>query len=75
VVLKLPAPIREVFQSGVVSGLHGVLIGGAIMAALGFLVAWFIRAETLRGGAPATPVSQETVTDEIRDSVAALPVD
>jgi len=37
VVLRLPAPIREVFQSGVVSGLHGVLIGGAAMALLGFV--------------------------------------
>jgi EmrB/QacA subfamily drug resistance transporter len=50
VVLQLPAPIREVFQSGVVSGLHGVLIGGAIMAALAFVTAWFIKAVPLRGG-------------------------
>ena len=53
VVLKLPAPIREVFQSGVVSGLHGVLIGGAIMGVLAFVVAWFIRHEPLRGSGPA----------------------
>ncbi|HEY4023159.1 MAG TPA: MDR family MFS transporter [Pseudonocardiaceae bacterium] len=59
VVLKLPAPIREVFQSGVVNGLHGVLIGGAIMGVLAFIVSWFIRYVPLRGS--ATPVeSPET---------------
>ena len=60
----LPAPLREAFQSGVVSGLHGALIGGAIMAALAFAVAWFIRAEKLRGAAPVPPDNQETVTEE-----------
>ncbi len=72
VVLRLPAPIREVFQSGVVSGLHGVLIGGAVMAALGFLVAWFVRAEPLRGGDPVAPA---TATDEIAEPAVALPID
>ncbi|HEX4724727.1 MAG TPA: MDR family MFS transporter [Pseudonocardiaceae bacterium] len=71
-VLKLATPLREAFQSGVVSGLHGVLIGGAAMAALGFLVAWFIRAETLRGGDTSTP---ETLTDDIEEPAVALPVD
>jgi EmrB/QacA subfamily drug resistance transporter len=72
VVLRLPAPIREVFQSGVVAGLHGVLIGGAIMAALGFVVAWFIKAEPLRGGAapttspePAVVLGEPVLEDEL----------
>jgi hypothetical protein len=56
VVLKLPAPIREVFQSGVVNGLHGVLIGGAVVGALAFVVAWFIRHEPLRGNDTVVPV-------------------
>jgi EmrB/QacA subfamily drug resistance transporter len=72
-VLRLVTPLREAFQSGVVSGLHGVLIGGAVMAALGFVVAWFIRAETLRGG--ATPVTPETLTEDIAEPAIALPVD
>ena len=63
-VLKLPAPIREVFQSGVVSGLHGVLIGGAIMGLLAFVVAWFIKHEPLRGSDPVTPV-EAPVADEL----------
>jgi hypothetical protein len=68
VVLKLPAPIREVFQSGVVSGLHGVLIGGAIMGVLAFIVSWFIRHVPLRG--TATPVESpagELVTTAVVD--------
>jgi hypothetical protein len=66
-VLRLPAPVREAFQSGVVSGLHGVLVGGAIMAVLGFVVAWFIRAEPLRG-TPTAPIATSeppVVTDAV----------
>jgi EmrB/QacA subfamily drug resistance transporter len=62
VVLRLPTPVREAFQSGVVSGLHGVLIGGAVMALLGFVVAWFVKAEPLRGGAAPASVP-EPVSD------------
>jgi hypothetical protein len=46
----------------VVSGLHGVLIGGAVMALLGFVVAWFVKAEPLRGGAAPASVP-EPVSD------------
>ena len=67
VVLRLPAPVRDAFQSGVVSGLHGTLIGGAAMARWRFVVAWFIKAVPLRGSAPTAPVV-EPVLD-------ALPVD
>ena len=71
VVLRLPAPIREVFQSGVVSGLHGVLIGGAAMALLAFVVAWFIRNESLRGG----PVTSEGAANEIVEPAAMMPAE
>jgi EmrB/QacA subfamily drug resistance transporter len=65
-VLKLPAPAREAFQSGVISGLHGVLIGGAIMALLAFAVSWFIKAVPLRGGAAPAPVAEDApVEDEV----------
>ncbi|HEX5403339.1 MAG TPA: MDR family MFS transporter [Pseudonocardiaceae bacterium] len=59
-VLHLPAPIREAFQSGVVSGLHGVLLGGAAMALLGFVVAWFIKAVPLRGSTPVAASTEST---------------
>jgi EmrB/QacA subfamily drug resistance transporter len=63
VVLKLPVPIREVFQSGVVNGLHGVLIGGAIMGLLAFVVAWFVKHEPLRGSNSVTPVESAEAPD------------
>ena len=61
VVLRLPAPVREVFQSGVVSGLHEVLIGGAVMGVLAFVVAWFVRHEPLRGTNAPKPATEELV--------------
>jgi EmrB/QacA subfamily drug resistance transporter len=61
VVLTLPAPVREAFQSGVVSGLHGVLIGGAVMGVLAFVVAWFVKHEPLRGTNAPKPVADELV--------------
>ncbi|HEX3591751.1 MAG TPA: MDR family MFS transporter [Pseudonocardiaceae bacterium] len=66
-VLRLPEPLRLAFQSGVVSGLHGVLIGGAIMAAVGFVVAWFIKAVPLRGGSPA---AEPAVEDAVPSTIA-----
>jgi hypothetical protein len=69
-VLRLPAPIREAFQSGVVSGLHGVLIGGAIMALFGFIVAWFVKAVPLRGAA-AAPAAPAAADAEVAAGVAA----
>jgi EmrB/QacA subfamily drug resistance transporter len=77
VVLRLPAPVREVFQSGVVSGLHGVLIGGAVMAVLAFVVAWFIRAEPLRGAPePSRPldISSDEVPADVTGVVSAMPM-
>ncbi len=69
VVLRLPTAIREVFQSGVVSGLHGVLIGGAVMALLAFLVSWFIRAVPLRGG----PAAAAPAAPELAEPAVAVP--
>ncbi|MFE5738402.1 hypothetical protein [Streptomyces celluloflavus] len=37
-------------MAAVTSGLHGVLAGAAALAAVGFVVAWFIREDPLRGG-------------------------
>jgi EmrB/QacA subfamily drug resistance transporter len=46
----LPAPVQDAFKTGVTSGLHGTMIGSAILAFLGFAVAWFIREVPLRSG-------------------------
>jgi EmrB/QacA subfamily drug resistance transporter len=48
----LPAPVRDAFKLGVTSGLHGTVVGGAVLALAGFVVAWFIREVPLRGSAP-----------------------
>src|SRR6266545_1160086 len=61
---RMPAQIRDAFDAAVVHGLHGALLGGALMAFAGFLVAWYVREAPLRGWeteasarapAPATP--------------------
>jgi EmrB/QacA subfamily drug resistance transporter len=68
VVLHLPAPVREAFQSGVVSGLHGTLIGGAAMALVAFVVAWFVKAVPLR-------TSTKTVDQPVVEPELAVAVD
>ncbi|MFD9031272.1 MDR family MFS transporter [Streptomyces sp. NPDC059567] len=40
---ELPAPVREGFAAAVTSGLHGVLLGTAVLAALAFAASWFVR--------------------------------
>jgi EmrB/QacA subfamily drug resistance transporter len=54
----LPAPVQEAFKAGITSGLHGTMIGGAVLAFLGFVIAWFIREVPLRGGPGSTPSSE-----------------
>jgi EmrB/QacA subfamily drug resistance transporter len=49
----LPATVRDAFKAGVTSGLHGTVVGGAVLAFAGFVVAWFIREVPLRGSVPA----------------------
>jgi EmrB/QacA subfamily drug resistance transporter len=49
----LPAPVRDAFEAGVTSGLHGTVVGGAVLAFAGFVFAWFIREVPLRSGASA----------------------
>jgi EmrB/QacA subfamily drug resistance transporter len=48
----LPAAVRDAFKIGVTSGLHGIVVGGAVLALAGFVVAWFIREVPLRGSGP-----------------------
>lgn len=65
VVLRLPAPLRDAFQSGVVSGLHGALIGGLIVAVIAFVVAWFVKAVPLRGSVPAAEQPAVAIEPEL----------
>jgi EmrB/QacA subfamily drug resistance transporter len=64
----LPAPVQEAFKSGITSGLHGTMLGGAVLAFLGFLVAWFVREVPLRSGrGPETP--QEPAQEALAEPV------
>ncbi|GAA4615478.1 MDR family MFS transporter [Actinoallomurus liliacearum] len=64
---KLPLPVQEAFKSGVTSGLHGTVIGGAVVAFLAFLLAWFVREVPLRGSAAKGPKEQleETISEPV----------
>jgi hypothetical protein len=42
--------VREAFKAAVTHGLHGVVIGSVVLAAITFVIAWFIREVPLRGG-------------------------
>ncbi|SEH02269.1 drug resistance transporter, EmrB/QacA subfamily [Nonomuraea solani] len=49
----LSAPVRDAVRDAVSAGLQGVLIGSAVLAALAFAAAWFVR-ETPLPTEPAT---------------------
>lgn len=48
--LRLPERAREDLAAAVTHGVHGVLLGTALLAALGFAVAWLVRDAPLRTG-------------------------
>ncbi|MFF2301446.1 hypothetical protein ACFVVP_02965 [Streptomyces sp. NPDC058128] len=48
--LRLPEPAREGLAAAVTSGVHGVLLGTALVAALAFAVAWLVRDTALDPG-------------------------
>jgi MFS family permease len=50
---ELPAPARDAFRAAVTSGLHGVLLGSAVLCALAFGISWLVREVPLRTTAPA----------------------
>jgi EmrB/QacA subfamily drug resistance transporter len=53
----LPAPVREAFRAAVTSGVHGVLLGTAVLAALAFAAAWYVREIPLRRPTEEAPAS------------------
>jgi EmrB/QacA subfamily drug resistance transporter len=64
---KLPMPVQEAFKAGVTNGVHGTVLGGAVIAFAVFLFAWFVREVPLRGSAAKGPKEQaaETVTEPV----------
>ncbi|MGW8765727.1 MDR family MFS transporter [Streptomyces sp. NPDC055815] len=55
----LPEPVREGLRAAVTSGVHGVLLGTAVLAALAFAVAWLVREVPLRDATEADPASAD----------------
>ncbi|MEV0650678.1 MDR family MFS transporter [Phytomonospora sp. NPDC050363] len=60
-VAGLPEPARELFRDGVVSGLHWVALGAAVLSAIAFAVAWRVREVPLPQLEP-TPTREEVAT-------------
>ncbi|MGW8366729.1 MDR family MFS transporter [Streptomyces wedmorensis] len=54
----LPEAAREGLRAAVTSGLHGVLLGIAVLAALAFAAAWLVREVPLGTSAQAEPVTE-----------------
>ena len=60
--------MQDAFKSGITSGLHGTMLGGAMLAFAGFVVAWFVREVPLRSGrGPETPQepAQEALVEPV----------
>jgi hypothetical protein len=47
-IAALPAPLRATFLSGFAHALHGVFLGGVVVAVLGFLLSLLLREVPLR---------------------------
>ncbi|MFH8840281.1 MDR family MFS transporter [Streptomyces sp. NPDC017868] len=52
---RLPEPVREGLRAAVTDGVHGVLLGTAVLAALAFAAAWLVREVPLRNATGADP--------------------
>ena len=52
-VRDMPVAARRAFHAAVTSGLHGVLIGTAVLAVIAFAAAWLVREVPLRTEAPS----------------------
>ncbi|KQX58998.1 MULTISPECIES: MDR family MFS transporter [unclassified Streptomyces] len=74
---RLPEPVRENLRAAVTDGVHGVLLGTALLAALALAVARFVREVPLRGAADAEadPGPAEEATEAAPGSAVRPPED
>lgn len=63
----LPVPVQDAFKAGITSGLHGTMIGGAVLAVLGFLFAFLVREVPLRSSRSAaeSDAAPETLAEPV----------
>jgi EmrB/QacA subfamily drug resistance transporter len=68
----MPTGVRHSVEDAVSSGLHGVVVGAAVLSVITLATAWFIRAAPAPG-----PVTAESVTESTpeTDSVRTPPAD
>ncbi|MEV6862472.1 DHA2 family efflux MFS transporter permease subunit [Streptosporangium subroseum] len=65
----MPASVRDAFRAAVSSGLHGVLIGAAVLSVVAFAATWLIREIPLRtGAAQADPVEPAERAEHAEDT-------
>jgi EmrB/QacA subfamily drug resistance transporter len=67
----MTAATRDAVKDAVSSGLHGVLLGAAVVSALAFGTAWFVRATPPLIPAPAGPPDIGTEAEAGKDSARA----
>ncbi|MFC0109156.1 MDR family MFS transporter [Kibdelosporangium aridum] len=44
----LPAPVRDAYLGGTVSGIQSIFLWATVFIAIGFVVSWFVKSEPLR---------------------------
>jgi MFS family permease len=69
-VREMPGPVRAAVQTAVTHGLHGILIGAAVLSGVAFAAAWLIREVPLRTQNPP-PIRESAVPA----TVPAAPAD
>jgi EmrB/QacA subfamily drug resistance transporter len=62
---SMPAAIQDLFKTAVTSGIQSVFFWAAIVAAVGFVLALFIRHVPLRGHTPTPPEAAEATAEEL----------
>ena len=67
----LTAPVRDAFQTAVTSGLHGILVGAAVLSVLAFAASWLLREVPLRTEAPATSGEEDSARQELTPASAS----
>ncbi|ALG15555.1 transporter [Kibdelosporangium phytohabitans] len=50
----LPAPVRDAYTGGMVSGIQSVFLWATAFLVIGFVASWFIKSEPLRGATVAS---------------------
>ncbi|MBT8161860.1 MULTISPECIES: MDR family MFS transporter [Arthrobacter] len=62
---QLPQAIQDLFKTAVTNGIQSVFLWAAIVAAVGFVLAMFIRHVPLRGHAPTPTAAAEATAEEL----------